>query len=140
MRKISVVLLIFLVCTVIIGGCTIPSSPVTSQPAAPASQPVAVQPAAPASNGIVKNVDIIQRAFDPDIVTISTGTTVVWTNSDTVNHRVVHLPELPNDRELFHSEPLSKGDTFSYTFQTAGRYYYSDPQYAGGRKALVIVN
>jgi plastocyanin len=138
MRKFSVVL-ILIVCMAIICGCTIPSSS-PAQPAAPASQPAAVQPAAPASNGIVKNVDIIQRAFDPDIVTISAGTTVVWTNSDTVNHRVVHLPELPNDRELFHSEPLSKGDTFRYTFQTAGRYYYSDPQYAGGRKALVIVN
>jgi plastocyanin len=34
---------------------------------------------------------------------------------------------------------LSNGDTFSYTFQTAGRYYYSSPQYAGGRKSLVIV-
>jgi plastocyanin len=138
MRKISVVLLIFLVCMAIICGCTIPSSS-PAQPAAPASQPAVIQTAAPASNGIVKNVDIIQRAFDPDIVTISAGTTVVWTNSDTVNHRVVHLPELPNDRELFHSEPLYKGDTFRYTFQTPGRYYYSDPQYAGGRKALVIV-
>jgi hypothetical protein len=28
---------------------------------------------------------------------------------------------------------------FRHTFQVAGRYYYSDPQYAGGRKALVIV-
>jgi len=139
MRKYSIFLLILIVCMAIICGCTIPSS-VTTQPAAPASQPAVVQPAAPASNGIVRNVDIIQRAFDPDIVTISPGTTVVWTNDDTVNHRVVHLPELPSDRELFHSESLSKGDTFRYTFQTSGRYYYSDPQYAGGRKALVIVS
>jgi plastocyanin len=138
MRTISGVLLILLVCTALICGCTVPSF-TTPQPAAPSSQPAAVQPAAPAPAGPVKNVDIIQRAFDPDIVTISTGTTVVWTNDDTVNHRVVHLPELPSDRELFHSELLSRGETFSYTFQTAGRYYYSDPQYAGGRKALVIV-
>lgn len=138
MRTISGVLLILLVCTTLICGCTVPSF-TTPQPAATASQPAAVQPAAPVSNGIVRNVDIIQRAFDPDIVTISKGTTVVWTNDDTVNHRVVHLPELPSDRELFHSELLSRGESFSYTFQTAGRYYYSDPQYAGGRKALVIV-
>jgi plastocyanin len=139
MRKLSVLLLVLLVCITITCGCTVPSvSP--SQPAAPSSQP-AVQPAAQSAvpSGPVKNVDIIQRAFDPDIIRVSPGTTVVWTNKDTVNHRVVHLPELPGDRELFHSESFSKGDTFSYTFQTAGRYYYSDPQYAGGRKSLVIV-
>jgi plastocyanin len=137
MRKFSV-LLILVVCMAIIGGCTIPStSPAPA--AAPSSQPAAVQSAAPVSNGMVKEVEIIQRAFDPDIITISAGTTVVWTNKDTVSHRVVHLPELPNDRELFHSEPISIGDTFRYTFQKPGRYYYSDPQYAGNRKSLVIV-
>lgn len=140
MRRFSVILLI-VVCAAIICGCTAPSVPSVppSQTAVPTSQPVAIQTAAPASNGIVKNVLIIQRAFDPDQVTISPGTTVVWKNEDTVSHRVVHLPELPNDRELFHSDPLSRGDTFRYTFQAAGRYYYSDPQYGSGRKALVIV-
>jgi plastocyanin len=135
MRELPI-LLIILVFSALVCGCTTPSSPL--QPAAPASQPV-VQSAAPVSNGIVKNVYIRQRAFDPDIIPISPGTTVVWTNDDTVSHRVVHMPELPSDKELFHSEPLSRGDTFSYTFQSAGRYYYTDPQYAGGRKSLVIV-
>ncbi|HSQ93054.1 MAG TPA: plastocyanin/azurin family copper-binding protein [Methanoregula sp.] len=141
MQNYSVLLLIALLCAVITCGCTVPSVPPVSsgQPVTTASQPAAVQSAAPVSNGIVKHVIIIQRAFDPDQVTISPGTTVVWTNEDTVSHRVVHLPELPSDRELFHSELLSRGDTFRYTFQSAGRYYYSDPQYAGGRKALVIV-
>jgi len=130
-------LLILLVCMAIISGCSVPSSS-SSQQAAPASNP-AVQSAAPVSSGIVKNVIIRQRSFDPDIITISPGTTVVWTNEDPISHRVVHLPELPSEKELFHSEPLSKGGTFSYTFQVAGRYSYSDPQYAGGRKSLVIV-
>jgi plastocyanin len=135
MRELPI-LLIILVFSALVCGCTTPSSP--SQPAAPASQPV-VQSAAPVSSGIVKNVYIRQRAFDPDIITISPGTTVVWTNDDTVSHRVVHMPELPSDKELFYSQSLSKGNTFSYTFQSAGRYYYTDPQYAGGRKSLVIV-
>jgi plastocyanin len=138
MKKFSILLVIILVCTAIICGCSVPSSS-SSQPSAPASQPALVQSAAPASNGIVKNVFIEQRAFDPDIITISAGTTVTWTNEDPISHRVVHLPELPGDKELFHSEPFSKGETFSYTFQRAGRYYYGDPQYAGGRKSLVIV-
>lgn len=136
MRKNSIFLLIFIVCMAIICGCTIPSSAPT-QPAAPATQPAAVQSAAPV--GPEKNIEIIQRAFDPDKVTISSGTTIVWTNKDTVNHRIVHLPELPSDRELFHSESLSFGQSFRYTFTQPGRYKYSDPQYAGGRTALVIV-
>jgi plastocyanin len=140
MQKFSLLLLIALLCAAIACGCTVPAPPVSSpQTVAPASQPAVVQSADSVSNGIVKKVIIIQRAFDPDLVTVSPGTTVVWTNEDTVSHRVVHLPELPSDKELFHSELLSRGDTFRYTFQSAGRYYYSDPQYAGGRKALVIV-
>lgn len=140
MRKTPLLLVVFIIFIVITCGCTVPSVP-ASKPAAPAAtspQPV-VQSSAPVSNGLVRNVVIIQRAFDPESITISAGTTVVWTNKDTVSHRVVHLPELPSDKELFYSEPLDKGDTFSYTFQNAGRYYYSDPQYAGGRKSWVTV-
>jgi len=137
MRKIPV-LLILIVCMAVICGCTIPSSS-PAQPAAPASQPV-VQSAAPVSNGIILKISIIHNAFDPPTPKpITVGTTVVWTNDDPVSHRVVHLPELPNDRELFRSEPLSPGQTFSYTFTQPGRYKYSDPQYAGGRTALIIV-
>jgi plastocyanin len=137
MRRISVLLLILIVCTAIICGCTVPSAS-SVQPAATASLP-AVQSAAPATNGLVKNVVIRQRSFDPDIITISPGTTVVWTNEDSFNHRVVHLPELPSERELFHSELLSKGDTFSYTFQTPGEFEYGDPQMGSGRAPKVIV-
>ena len=137
MRTCLVLLLILLVCTAIIGGCTVPSTPL-SKPVVTSSQPV-VQSATMAPNGIVKNVIIRQRAFDPDIITISPGTTVVWTNEDTMSHRVAHLPELPSEKELFYSEALFTGDTFRYTFRTAGRYSYSDPQIAGGRKSVVIV-
>jgi plastocyanin len=142
MRKISIILFTMVVCIAVISGCSVPTtspSPGVS-PASPASQPAVQQPANPAPNGIVKKVDIIQSSFDPDIVTISAGTTVVWTNKDTTfSHRVVHLPELPSDKELFHSELLSKGDTFSYTFNQPGRYRYGDPQHGSGRYSLVIV-
>jgi len=137
MRKFSILLLALIICTAVICGCTAPAS-TSSQPAASSSQP-AVQTAAPVSNGITKNVIIRQRAFDPDIITVSPGTTVIWTNEDTMLHRVEHLPQLPSEKLLFRSEPLSKGDTFSYTFQTAGEYYYGDPQMGSGRSPKVIV-
>lgn len=137
MRTCSFLLLVLLVCTAIIAGCTIPTAP-SSKPVITSSQ-TAVPSATMPPGGIVKNVIIRQRAFDPDIITISPGTTVVWTNEDTISHRVAHLPELPSEKELFYSEALFKGDTFSYTFRTAGRYSYGDPQIAGGRKSVVIV-
>ena len=73
-------------------GCTVPSVP-ASQPAAPTPQTI-VQTPAPFSNGIMKHVIIRERAFDPDIVTISPGTTVVWTNEEAITHHVVHLPDI----------------------------------------------
>ncbi len=137
MRRVSVLLIILLVFLVILSGCTVPSSSI-SRTTAPTSLPV-VQSATPVPGGMIKNVIIRQRAFDPDIITVSVGTTVVWTNEDPTSHRVAHLPELPSERELFYSEPLYTGDSFRYTFQAAGRYSYSDPQIAGGRKSVVIV-
>lgn len=142
MKKYRILLIITLVSALIVAGCTSPISPSPkTTAAAPLQQPATIQTAAPVSNGQVTDVIIKQRAFDPDIITISPGTTVVWTNEDTAapSHRVVHLPVNPGDPELFHSPALYKGDTFRYTFQTAGRYQYSDPQYAGGRTSLVIV-
>jgi plastocyanin len=137
MRKYSVLLLILIAGLVITCGCTAPASS-SSQPAASSAQ-LAVQSAAPVSNGLTKNIEIIQRSFNPEKTTISTGTTVIWTNEDTINHRVVHLPQLPSEKQLFDSGPMSKGDTFSYTFQTPGEYYYGDPQIGGGRSAKIIV-
>jgi plastocyanin len=137
MRKYSVFLLILIVCMAIICGCSVPSSPST-KPAAPAATPTA-QSATPASNGPVVKVSIIASSFDPAIVNVKVGTTVKWTNEDRIVHHVEHLPVLPSDKLLFQSEPLYPGDSFSYTFSEPGRYKYSDPQQAGGRTALVIV-
>jgi plastocyanin len=139
MHKVSVLLLIFILCTAITCGCTMPvttpSAPAAT--AAPAAHPVTQ--AAAAASGETAEVSIIASAFDPAILNIRQGTTVIWTNDDRINHRVEHLPELPSDRLLFRSESLSPGQKYQYTFTQAGRYKYSDPQQAGGRTALIIV-
>jgi len=134
-----VILLILLVGIASACGCTAPAPAGTTAANTPSPAPAATIQVSPVSNGIVKNVIIRQRAFDPDIITISPGTTVVWTNEDTMSHRVVHLPQLPSEKELFHSDPLPNGGTFSYTFQNAGEYYYGDPQLGSGRSPKVIV-
>ena len=138
MKKFSILLLIILVCTAVISGCSGPSSS-SSQPAAPVSHPVAVQSVSQAPNGPTAKVSIIASTFDPTPLNVKVGTTVTWLNEDKISHRVEHLPELPSDKLLFRSESLSPGESFSYTFTEPGRYEYGDPQHAGGRTFLVIV-
>lgn len=99
--------------------------------------PLATQ-ASQASSGPTVPVTIQEKLFNPNIVTITAGTTVVWTNKDKMSHRVVHLPG-PGEEELFHSDRIDIGQSFSYTFMKQGRYEYSDPQYGSGRTSSVIV-
>ena len=63
-------------------------------------------------------VSISNFAFDPAALTITTGTTVTWTNNDTVAHNVI------GDDGSWGSKSLAQNDTFSYTFATAGTYAY----------------
>jgi plastocyanin len=58
-------------------------------------------------------------AFDPSNITIKVGTEVTWTNFDSAPHNVVSNP----GTELA-SITLSKGDSWSHIFNTAGTYPY----------------
>jgi len=135
------VLAILVIIGALLIGCTQPSVPSapSAQPASqPASQPA--QASAPASEGSGQTATVVMkdRAFSPNMLYVSAGTTVTWINQDVVAHRVVHLPGKNGD-ELFHSDRLDPGMSFSYTFNTPGRYNYADPQYAGGRDDFVNV-
>ncbi len=59
--------------------------------------------------------------FKEKTIVISKGTTVMWLNNDDAKHTVT-----ANDRRFF-SDTMDPGDTFSYTFNEAGRFpYYCD--------------
>lgn len=72
------------------------------------TQPAAVQVA-------IDNFD-----FSPMMLTITTGTTVTWTNHDDVPHTVVSA----DDPRAFKSPPLDTDDAYSFTFVKAGTYKY----------------
>ena len=65
------------------------------------SAPSGSKESSPVSPGITTDVPdtgtvtviIKARAFDPKIITIKEGTTIMWINEDSMMHRVVHLPE-----------------------------------------------
>jgi amicyanin len=63
-------------------------------------------------------VHIKNLAFSPATVTIKAGSTVVWTNDDSIQHDVTF------DGGGIASSVLNHNDTFSHTFLTAGTYHY----------------
>ncbi|MGE5862418.1 MAG: plastocyanin/azurin family copper-binding protein [Nitrososphaerales archaeon] len=57
-------------------------------------------------------------SFDPPQTSVSTGSTVSWTNEDSTEHTVT------SDEGLFDAGPISPGDTFENTFDTSGEFGY----------------
>jgi plastocyanin len=61
-------------------------------------------------------VDIKGFAFDPSIITVQRGATVIWTNRDSVSHTVTG--------DLFGSGNISKNNRYNHTFQEVGSFDY----------------
>lgn len=63
--------------------------------------------------------------FDPSPITVLPGTTVTWTNNDTVGHTVTS--GMPSDLQtgtIFDSGLLKPGAVFSHTFANSGNFDY----------------
>ena len=63
-------------------------------------------------------VSIQGFAFSPSSISVPVGTTVTWTNKDSVTHTVT------SDTGAFASGNLAPGKTFSFTFNQAGTFAY----------------
>ena len=59
-------------------------------------------------------------AFSPATLTVPAGSTVTWTNQDTAPHDV----KTTSGPVSIHSPMLNKGQSWSFTFTTAGSYGY----------------
>ena len=55
---------------------------------------------------------------------VSTGTTVIWVNDDSVPHTIQSQDEKGAIIGLFNSAPLMTGETFEHTFNESGVYSY----------------
>ena len=64
------------------------------------------------------NVSIVNFAFTPETRTVSVGTTVTWTNNDSVTHHVA------SDTGVFDSGDMSQNAAYSFTFSNAGTFPY----------------
>ena len=66
-------------------------------------------------------------AYTPQIITVKAGTTVTWTNQDSVQHTVTSADSIKvgaNVTSTFDSGLFNQGQTFSFTFTKAGTYFY----------------
>jgi plastocyanin len=57
-------------------------------------------------------------AFNPDVSDVAAGTTVTWTNNDSVAHTSTA------NGGAWNSGTVAPGGRFSFTFQTAGTFSY----------------
>jgi plastocyanin len=78
-------------------------------------------------------VSIANFAFDPAILTITAGTTVTWTNNDTVSHNVT------SDDGSWSSNSLGKGETFSFTFTKPGTFLYHCGVHPSMKATITVV-
>jgi len=76
--------------------------------------PPTEEEAAPVSN----KIELSGFAFVPATVTVTVGTTVTWTNLDSVAHTVT------SETDLFDSGNLAPNATFSYSFADRGTFSY----------------
>ncbi len=85
-------------------------------PAASTETLVATDDSASMSEGV--EVEIEDFAYLSAAITIKVGTTVTWTNKDSVRHTV------SSDTGLFESGLFGKGESFSHTFTEVGTFTY----------------
>lgn len=114
----------FLVLALALAACasaTPTAAPTTAPITAPttassgATEAVGNTPAA----GTTVDVSLKGFAFAPKEISVKVGTTIVWTNNDSVEHNVT------SDTGVFSSGAMAPGDTFKFTFTQAGTYPYS---------------
>ncbi len=76
-----------------------------------------------AGSEMMNEVNIVDFSYDPAMLTVAVGDTVTWTNNDDVPHTVTAgTPDSPTGE--FDSGEIQPGETFSYTFDTAGTFDY----------------
>ena len=74
----------------------------------------------PEASKSTDSVTISNFAFSPANITVKKGTTVTWTNKDSVTHTVVETDSKTGPK----SENLDQGKSYSFTYDTAGSYAY----------------
>ena len=65
------------------------------------------------------SIDIKWFSFNPKTITVKKGTKITWTNHDSAPHNVIS-----DTGESLKSPTLNTGDSYTFTFQNEGTYFY----------------
>jgi plastocyanin len=112
------------------GGGSSATSPPTTTPA-----PATSNGGAP--SGGVTRIDMKNIQFDPKKVSVKKGSTVEWTNDDSVNHDVTKKSG-PGPNFSSGSGNLANGATYSVTFNTVGTIRYRCTIHPGMTGTIVV--
>lgn len=106
-----------LMSVMILGGCGAAQTnqPGSANPASPAGSNATGTPSA-ATAIAPANIDIAGFAFSPKTLTVKKGTVVIWTNNDSVSHKI--------KSDTFNSDVLTPGQSFPFTFNNTGTFDY----------------
>ncbi|MFH1316412.1 MAG: hypothetical protein ABII01_02740 [Candidatus Woesearchaeota archaeon] len=159
-----ILLAILIVLGLFLAGCPVKETTTTTQATTTMIEVTdTTQPAQQSDTSAPTDADIRvlgPEGFDPEVINLAAGGTVTWIipgasslvkedledeqendddqddeNSDMVTAGRVHL--ISSNDGLFRSPRLFAGDEFSYTFEEAGEYEYTNVIW--GRKGTVIV-
>lgn len=68
-------------------------------------------------------IDIVNFAFTPKVITVARGTSVTWENKDEEPHNIVSVPSGTQPR-LFRSQAVDGGEKYTFVFNEAGTFKY----------------
>lgn len=128
MRKYLPLLAIALIAVTIGVGVALSSSddneettttPTSSNATPPASESTSPTPSPVTNTPSTDEVEIEDMAFRPANITVKKGTTVTWTNKDSVEHTVTS-----DNSGGPRSAMLARDESYSFTFNEVGEFSY----------------
>jgi amicyanin len=123
MKKLYLRLGCILIILLAVSGCTT-YNPSSTTPTATLTTPSSTTSLAPTTPSVM-TITIQNFAFNPPSLSISAGTTVTWTNQDTVQHQIINdATSTFGQGQQFESNPLGQGQSYSFTFNEIGTYPY----------------
>ncbi len=100
----------------VVSGCGTSSNSNQTLTPTTTTDSTSISTSTPVTSNETAKIDITNFTFNPVTLTIKRGTTVTWTNNDLMSHQI--------KSDLFNSDILTKGKSFSFTFNDAGTVNY----------------
>jgi len=114
-----------LVALLAVGGVSIVLA--TTRPVPQPYQQTPVMQGTPALG--VTQIAIRNNAYRPDVIEVTVGAAVTWTNEDSVIHSVVLPHVITSQNNILDSGSLTTGQSFTYTFTIVGTFQYDCAQH-----------